>query len=61
MPPMCTESAREVQAKSRMREIHTYGSVRDRYPCPSSFDFAALRRSEERNNSENKQNQMEVL
>ena len=61
MPSMCTESVRDVQVKSRMREIRTYGSVRDSYQCLSWFDIVALRRSKERSNRENKQNLKEIL
>ena len=31
MPSMCTKSVQDVQVKSRMREIRTYGSVRGSY------------------------------
>ena len=47
MPSMCTKSVRDAQVKSRMREIRTYGSVRDSYQYFSSVN--------------NKQKLMEVL
>ena len=47
MPSMRIKSVRDAQVKSRMREIYTYGSVRDSYKYLSRIN--------------NKQNLMEVL
>ena len=56
-----TESVRDAQVKGRMREIRTYGSVRDSYKCLSWFDIVALREPKGRRNSENKLNLKEML
>ena len=55
------ELVRDAQVKSRMREIRTYGSVRDSYKCLSWFDIVALRKPKGRRNSENKLNLKEML
>ena len=47
---------RDVQVKSRMREIRTYGSVRGSRRCASWFNIVALHVSKEWRNGENKPN-----
>ena len=47
---------RDVQVKSRMREIRTYGSVWGSRLCASRLNIVALRISKERRNGESKPN-----